>query len=784
MNQNQSSTVQPVSAETLQANLPLRHQLRWTLTLVLILLAILPVVFTIAITLIQVNEQANAQVNNQLESVAELKRDQISRWLEDSGSALDLLLSDPNKSNQFRNFLAATLDTDQLADEQEQRAINQLLERAVRAEHLFEELFLYNADGQIMASSNLLQTGKLVTVQPYFSSSLKEDFIQIPYYEVGKGQLTMLITRPLINAQTGQAVGVLAGRLDMSTLGQIMTKRTGLGNTGETFLVSPENSYLLTPSRFEGYPLTRAYRSEAIIQVLQQQDGKGYYETYREPPVFVFGVYRWIPELQAGLIAEIEETEALAPFIDARNTSIFLAVVAALFAVLIGLYYAARLTRPITELTQVASQIAGGDLSQQTKIRQHNEIGLLATAFNFMTSQLRDLINSLEDRVAARTQRLETAASLSEHLTRILNLDTLLAEVVNQIKESFGYYHAHIYLLDESRQKLVVAAGTGEAGVEMKAQGHNIALDAPTSLVARAARTGSIVRVDNVREAEDWLPNPLLPNTYSEMAVPIVLDGEVVGILDVQQDKIAGLDEGDAGLLRNLANSIAVAIRNARLFEEVETALAETQAAQARYLAQSWEKVRHTSMGKQHHYARPEAPTLDEKVVTLARQQALTQSQPTIIAINGDQQRNLLIQGHEAKTENQLLSAAAQSVVASISLRDQVIGTVQLHPVSHDQRWSEEDLAIIEAVVGQIAQTAENLRLFDETRERAARDRLIRQVSDKFRRAPDLESLMKLGVEELSRLLGPHRTFIRLGSEAELGTAPTETVKSGQETAT
>jgi hypothetical protein len=77
---------------------------------------------------------------------------------------------------------------------------------------------------------------------------------------------------------------------------------------------------------------------------------------------------------------------------------------------------------------------------------------------------------------------LETAASLSEHLAGILNLDTLLAEVVDQIKESFGYYHAHIYLLDESQQKLVVAAGTGEAGIEMKARAHSIALDAPTSL--------------------------------------------------------------------------------------------------------------------------------------------------------------------------------------------------------------------------------------------------------------------------------------------------------------
>jgi GAF domain-containing protein len=254
--------------------------------------------------------------------------------------------------------------------------------------------------------------------------------------------------------------------------------------------------------------------------------------------------------------------------------------------------------------------------------------------------------------------------------------------------------------------------------------------------------------------------------------------------LDVQQDKIAGLDEGDAGLLRALANSIAVAIRNARLFEEVETALVDAQAAQARYQAQSWEKVRHTSMSKWYHYARPNAPALDAKVVTLARQQALTQDQPVLISINGSQQRDASVQAHENETADLSLSPTAQSVVAPISLRDQVIGTLQLHPASHDHSWSEEDLAIIEAVVSQIAQTAENLRLFDETRERAARDRLLRQVSDKFRRAPDLESLMKLGIEELSRLLRPNRTFIRLGSEAELRTASPEAAQTAQETTT
>jgi signal transduction histidine kinase/DNA-binding response OmpR family regulator len=184
------------------------------------------------------------------------------------------------------------------------------------------------------------------------------------------------------------------------------------------------------------------------------------------------------------------------------------------------------------------------------------------------------LYDNLETKVRQRTARLRISAELSERLNAILNVQTLLSAVVNQIKESFGYYHAHIYLLNKTRDRLVMEEGTGQAGVEMKARGHSIPLQAK-SLVARAARTGEIVLIDNVREVPDWLPNKLLPDTYSEMAVPIIKESEVIGILDVQQDIIAGLDEGDRDLLRSLANQIGVAITNARLYEDIAKANAD-----------------------------------------------------------------------------------------------------------------------------------------------------------------------------------------------------------------
>jgi GAF domain-containing protein len=324
-----------------------------------------------------------------------------------------------------------------------------------------------------------------------------------------------------------------------------------------------------------------------------------------------------------------------------------------------------------------------------------------------------------------------------------------------------------------------VAAGTGEAGVEMKNKEHTILLSA-SSVVARAARTGQTIRVDNVREAEDWLSNPLLPDTYSEMAVPIVLEGQVVGVLDVQEDEIAGLDEGDAGLLRSLANQVAVAIRNARLFSEVETALAEARSAQERYIEQAWDRTRIVNRGGQYHYARTGAPALSEASVAEIRRQALTLGAPAVIAVNGYKHQPVAGDVEETEAGPESLKHDKMALVAPIAVHNRTIGTLQLHPTGPDQHWSEDDLAVIEAVVDQLAQTAESLRLFDETRERASFESLVGQISQKLRQAPTLQILAKTTAEELGQALGISHSLVRVGITAPDSSAADAEARPGQ----
>jgi GAF domain-containing protein/HAMP domain-containing protein len=429
----------------------------------------------------------------------------------------------------------------------------------------------------------------------------------------------------------------------------------------------------------------------------------------------------------------------------------------AALAMVFGFLIARSITRPISELQKGAEAFRQGHMETVIPVSGSDELGLLAQSFNQLTAELSELYRTLEQRVTNRTHRLEIVATLSERLGTILKLEELLAEVVNRTQESFGYYHVHIYLFDDKRENLVVAEGTGLAGAEMKAKGHHIPLNAATSLVARAARTGQVVRVDNVREAEDWLPNPMLPDTYSEMAVPIILglEEQVVGVLDVQEDEIAGLDEGDAALLRSLASQVAIAIHNAGLFTEVEAALAEMRTTHERYLEQTWGKSRTPTREGHYHYARSDAPALSQSTLGEAKQRALTQDCPTTIMLD-DSQSAGETQGNPSK-----------SIVAPIILRDKTIGALHLHSVRDGQEWTEDDLAVVEAVVDQFAQSAENLRLFEDTRQRASREQMLREITEKMRAATSLDELVETAAEELGQHFSAQYALVELGAEVE-----------------
>ncbi len=192
------------------------------------------------------------------------------------------------------------------------------------------------------------------------------------------------------------------------------------------------------------------------------------------------------------------------------------------------------------------------------------------------------------------TAELETVAQVSTVASTILEADALLQAVVDLSKTSFNLYHVHIYLLSETGRKLVLKAGAGNVGRLMALEGREIAIDAD-SLVARAARTRQGVLENNVRKTVDFLPHPLLPNTQAEMAIPMILGDKLVGVLDLQADKVDSFTHEDLKIQRTLASQIAIAIENARQYaEQVETSkkLREVDQLKSEFLASMSHELR------------------------------------------------------------------------------------------------------------------------------------------------------------------------------------------------
>ncbi|MFC1976347.1 ATP-binding protein [Chloroflexota bacterium] len=206
--------------------------------------------------------------------------------------------------------------------------------------------------------------------------------------------------------------------------------------------------------------------------------------------------------------------------------------------------------------------------------RVHNELEIwvaertteLSEANTLLTEEISErqrLEKQINESLKRRARQVQTSTEVAQEIAATPNLDGLFRQVVNLVQERFGYYHAHVYTLENS--DLVMQEGTGEAGRKIKESGHKIPMAAKKSLVARAARAGEPVMVANVLQERSWLPNPLLPETKSEVAVPIKLGDQVLGVLDVQNDTVGSLDEEDQILLMGLCGQIAVAINNRRL---------------------------------------------------------------------------------------------------------------------------------------------------------------------------------------------------------------------------
>ena len=267
-----------------------------------------------------------------------------------------------------------------------------------------------------------------------------------------------------------------------------------------------------------------------------------------------------------GLIIPFEKITAPATTAASRQITIGIGLI--VFALVFLWFLAGQIVRPMQVLTNAAMAVSQGDWAVRANVHSNDEAEVLANAFNSMTSQLQTAFSTLEQRVASRTKDLATVAEVGTATATILEIDKLLQAVVDISKERFELYHSHIYLLDESGENLILASGAGEAGRQMVAEKRSIPLSREQSLVARAARERKGVTVNDVTQAPDFLPNPLLPNTRSELAVPMTVGGRLIGVFDIQSDQVGRFTESDVNIQTTLASQVATSIQNVRSFEK------------------------------------------------------------------------------------------------------------------------------------------------------------------------------------------------------------------------
>jgi signal transduction histidine kinase/HAMP domain-containing protein len=551
-----------------------------------ILLAVLPTVVVILIATQLFGAQARDQAVNQMTSIAESRAQEIQRWLENGEIRLNVVLANNEQVRDMRAIVDNPLPNPSLNNN-----VRVFLRNQLSVQASFESLYLYDLDGEVRLST--VGDDPLVSDvsdQPYFENSLTAAHVEPPYFNEATGEIELVVTGPIFRTDdSDDVIGVLAGRLSLEDLADITEAGTGLGDTGETYLVN-ENGLLVTASRFDETAVGDQIASEGITSGLRGETGDDTYINYRGENVI--GVYRPIPTLDTVLLAEIEQSEALAAINDVQTASIIIAGIAALIAFLIGRGVTSWILRPIQRLTTVARAVMRGDYSQRAGLNMITEIGQLGRAFDTMTTnlvstigernerieQIEQLSATLETRVADRTRDLRAAADVSKQITTVLDIDRLLQEVAKLTVRSFDLYRCYVYRANEADQVLTFTAGADADGgiIEMDAL---LPIDA-TSAAGQAALTqdSHITNLDAPGHLK-YLGEETDDSAKSLMAIPMVLGGNLLGVFEVHALVPDYFSTDSRSVLNTLAEQTAIAMRNAELYAEAEASRQEAEEA-------------------------------------------------------------------------------------------------------------------------------------------------------------------------------------------------------------
>lgn len=472
---------------------------------------------------------------------------------------------------------------------------------------------------------------------------------------------------------------------------------------------------------------------ELSLQILNSESGLSKFDVNGVPTylsVNILGTTNYklvylapVSNLNRDIIALREEIDA-----ELRSTiqNITLILVILLFgAFLASLVIGQIITRPLKKMTETVEQIAGGNLASRVNIETSDETGLLARAFNSMTDRLTQTLQGLEDRIASRTRELEILsksnmyrAALFESIARISriisstqNMERLLPQITETISSQLGYYHVGIFLVDVNRRFAVLVAANSEGGQIMLSRNHRLRVG-ETGLVGFVTATGQPRVALNVGQDSVYFNNPDLPDTQSEITLPLRSGSEIIGALDVQSKLTNAFSEEDVNILSVLADQVSIAIQNARSFQRSRDALEQAERTAAQLSEQQWSKFLESEARIGYHF-----------------------------------------DGVNAQPINAGINVPANNVAIPIVLRGVQIGSLKLSAPDPNRKWDESEIAMAQATAARTALAIETARLLQDAQKRAAKERAIGQISAKIGSLVNIDNIVQTTIQELGQTL-------------------------------
>jgi GAF domain-containing protein len=308
------------------------------------------------------------------------------------------------------------------------------------------------------------------------------------------------------------------------------------------------------------------------------------------------------------------------------------------------------------------------------------------------------------------------------------DLDSLLTHTTQLISERFGYYHAGIFLLDQAGEFAVLHAANSEGGKKMLEHGHKLKIG-QTGIVGYVTRSGMARIALDVGQDAVFFDNPFLPETRSEMALPLSVSGQILGALDVQSTEPQAFAEEDIATLRIVADQVAIAIENARLIKETQEALESTRLAYGDLSREAWSKI----------------------IKSQPRTSYVAASLGTV-QVNASAPGADMIKAIE--TGDVITSSDGLTIGVPVKIRGKAIGVLRLRKTDSASAWTHDETTLAISLSEQLSGALESARLYKESQQRAAREALVSDISAHLGALPRVETIVQETVQELGQAIG------------------------------